>query len=113
MAPWDLAEDFGIYEGPSPTKDTPGWTKPKRIVVPAGLMPARLEELKQIAPEVEFIPVRTPRTRRKVVEDADAVARLLHGRASSRPARSCAGFRSATRAWRRTCRTSWSRARSC
>ena len=33
IAPWDLAEDFGIYEGPSPTKDTPGWTKPHRIVV--------------------------------------------------------------------------------
>src|SRR5262249_23514708 len=46
IQPWDLVEDFGVYEGPSPTKDTPGWTKPKRIVVP-NLMPARLAELKR------------------------------------------------------------------
>src|SRR5262249_29318842 len=38
---WDLVEDFGLYEGPSPTKDTPGWTKTRRVVIP-NLMPARL-----------------------------------------------------------------------
>jgi cyclase len=73
IAPWDLREDFGLYEGPSPTKETPGWTKPKRIVVPSGLMPARLAELKAIAPEVEFIPVLSPEEAVKVVGDADAV----------------------------------------
>jgi phosphoglycerate dehydrogenase-like enzyme/glyoxylase-like metal-dependent hydrolase (beta-lactamase superfamily II) len=73
VAPWDLAEDFGIYEGPSPTKDAPGWTKPKRIVVPAGLMPAKLAELKLIAPEIEFIPAKTPEDAAKVVGDADGV----------------------------------------
>jgi phosphoglycerate dehydrogenase-like enzyme/glyoxylase-like metal-dependent hydrolase (beta-lactamase superfamily II) len=73
VAPWDLAEDFGIYEGPSPTKDTPGWTKPKRVVVPSGLMPAKLAELKLIAPEVEFIPAKSPEDAAKVVGDADAV----------------------------------------
>src|SRR5258708_6867999 len=73
IAPWDLVEDFGIYEGPSPTRDTPGWTKPRRIVVPSGLMPARLAELKVVAPEVEFIPVRSAEAALKVVEDADAV----------------------------------------
>src|SRR4029077_16270383 len=31
--PWDLVEDFGVYEGPSPTKKDAGWTKPQRIVV--------------------------------------------------------------------------------
>ncbi len=72
IAPWDLREDFGIYEGPSPTKGTPGWTKPRRIVVP-NLMPARLAELKRVAPEVEFIPVKTPEEAAKAVEDADAV----------------------------------------
>ncbi|HMC66214.1 MAG TPA: D-2-hydroxyacid dehydrogenase, partial [Gemmataceae bacterium] len=72
ISPWDLVEDFGIYEGPSPTKDTPGWTKPRRIVVPS-LMPARLNELKRIAPEVEFIPVKTTEDAAKVCEDADAV----------------------------------------
>jgi phosphoglycerate dehydrogenase-like enzyme/glyoxylase-like metal-dependent hydrolase (beta-lactamase superfamily II) len=72
VAPWDLAEDFGIYESPSPTKDTPGWTKPRRIVVP-NLMPARLAELKRTAPEIEFIPVKTAEDAAKAVEDADAV----------------------------------------
>ncbi len=73
VMPWDLVEDFGVYEGPSPTKETPGWTKPKRIVVPSGLMPARLEELKGIAPEVEFIPVRSAAEAARVAGDADAV----------------------------------------
>jgi phosphoglycerate dehydrogenase-like enzyme/glyoxylase-like metal-dependent hydrolase (beta-lactamase superfamily II) len=72
VAPWDLAEDFGIYEGSSPTQATLGWTKPRRIVVP-NLMPARLAELKRVAPEVEFIPARDAEEAAKVVEDADAV----------------------------------------
>ncbi len=72
IIPWDLVEDFGLYEGPSPTKDTPGWTKPRRIVVPS-LMPARLAELKRIAPDIEFIPVKTAEDAAKEVEDADAI----------------------------------------
>jgi phosphoglycerate dehydrogenase-like enzyme/glyoxylase-like metal-dependent hydrolase (beta-lactamase superfamily II) len=73
VAPWDLPEDFGILEGPSPTKDTPGWEKPRRIVVPSGLMPARLDELKRIAPEVEFIPAKSEEEALEVIGDADAV----------------------------------------
>jgi phosphoglycerate dehydrogenase-like enzyme/glyoxylase-like metal-dependent hydrolase (beta-lactamase superfamily II) len=72
ITPPDLVEDFGVYEGPSPTKDTPGWTKPRRIVVP-NLMPARLAELKRLAPDIEFIPVKTARDAARAVEDADAV----------------------------------------
>jgi cyclase len=72
ITPWDLVEDFGVYEGPSPTKNTPGWTKPRRIVVP-NLMPARLAELKRVAPDVEFIPAKSAEEAAKVVEDADAV----------------------------------------
>jgi phosphoglycerate dehydrogenase-like enzyme/glyoxylase-like metal-dependent hydrolase (beta-lactamase superfamily II) len=72
IAPWDLAEDFGIYEGASPTKDTPGWTPPKRIVV-GNLMPARLAELKRVAPAIEFIPAKDAAEAAKVCEDADAV----------------------------------------
>jgi phosphoglycerate dehydrogenase-like enzyme len=71
--PWDLVEDFGIYEGPSPKKNDPGWKAPRRIVVPSGLMPARLEELKLVAPEVEFIPAKNAEDAAKVVGDADAV----------------------------------------
>jgi len=72
VAQWDLIEDFGLYEGPSPTKDSPGWTKPRRIIVP-NLMPARLAELKRLAPEIEFIPVKTVQDAAKEAEDADAV----------------------------------------
>jgi len=69
---WDLLEDFGLYEGPSPTKDSPGWTKPRRIIIP-NVMPARLAELKRLAPEIEFIPVKTAEDAAKEAEDADAV----------------------------------------
>jgi len=72
VTPWDLSEEFGVFPGASPTKDTPGWTKPRRIVVP-NLMPARLAELKRVAPEIEFIPVRSAEEAAKVAEDADAV----------------------------------------
>jgi phosphoglycerate dehydrogenase-like enzyme/glyoxylase-like metal-dependent hydrolase (beta-lactamase superfamily II) len=72
IMPWDLVEDFGIYEGPSPTKDTPGWTKPKRIVVP-NLMPTRLAELKRVAPDILFVPVKTAEEAAKEAGDADAV----------------------------------------
>ena len=70
--PWDLVEDFGIYEGPSPTKKSPGWTPPKRIVVQA-VMPAKLLELKRIAPDVLFVPVRDAEEAAKEAGDADAV----------------------------------------
>jgi phosphoglycerate dehydrogenase-like enzyme/glyoxylase-like metal-dependent hydrolase (beta-lactamase superfamily II) len=72
IRPWDLIEDMGVYEGPSPTKDSPGWTKPKRIIVP-NLMPSRLAELKAIAPEVFFVPVKTIEEAVKEAGDADAV----------------------------------------
>jgi cyclase len=72
VLPWDLKEDFGVLEGPSPTKDSPGWEKPRRIVIP-NLMPARLAELKRIAPEIEFVPARTPEDAARLAGDADAV----------------------------------------
>ena len=72
IMPWDLVEDFGIYEGPSPTKDTPGWTAPRRIVVP-NLMPVPLAELKRVAPDVLFIPVKTAADAAKEAAEADAV----------------------------------------
>src|SRR5262249_32164938 len=71
VPPADLLEDIRVYEGPSPTKDTPGWTKPKRIVVP-DLMPARLAELKQIAPAVLFVPVQDAKEAAREAATADA-----------------------------------------
>ncbi len=72
IAPWDLAEDFGIYEGPSPVKDE-HWEAPLRIVIPAGLTSRRLADLKLIAPKVEFVPARDADEAAKVAGDADAV----------------------------------------
>jgi phosphoglycerate dehydrogenase-like enzyme len=72
VMPWDLVEDFGIYEGPSPTKATPGWTRPKKIVVPS-LMPARLDELRRVAPEILFVPVKVAEEAAREAADADAV----------------------------------------
>jgi phosphoglycerate dehydrogenase-like enzyme/glyoxylase-like metal-dependent hydrolase (beta-lactamase superfamily II) len=73
VAPWDFELDFGILEGPSPTKKTPGWTKPRKIVVPAGLLAAQLAELKRAAPDVEFLPARTPEQAAELAGEADAV----------------------------------------
>jgi cyclase len=70
--PYDFFEEFGLTEGLSPTKTSPGWTKPKRIVVP-NLMPARLNELKRVAPEVEFVPVHTAEEAAAAAAEADAV----------------------------------------
>jgi phosphoglycerate dehydrogenase-like enzyme/glyoxylase-like metal-dependent hydrolase (beta-lactamase superfamily II) len=73
VMPWDLVEDYGVLEGPSPTKTSPGWTKPKRIVISSGLTPARVADLKKIAPDVEFIPARNATEAAQVSGDADAV----------------------------------------
>jgi cyclase len=73
ITPWDLTEEFGVLEGPSLTKKDAGWIKPRRIVVPAGLMPAKIAELKRVAPDVEFISAKTPADAAKVAGDADAV----------------------------------------
>ncbi len=72
VTPADLIEDFGIYEGPSPTKQTAGWTQPKKIVVQA-LMPARLRELKLVAPDVLFVPVKDAAEAAQEAPGADAV----------------------------------------
>lgn len=79
---WDLVRDFGISENGSPEESVlrfhrpaepaKGWTRPRRIVV-SNLMPARLRELKLVAPEIEFVPVKTAEEAASAVEDADAV----------------------------------------
>jgi phosphoglycerate dehydrogenase-like enzyme len=70
--PWELTEDYDLYEGPSATKDTPGWTRPRRIVVP-NLMPAKIKELKRVARDVLFVSAKTEEDAAKMAEDADAV----------------------------------------
>jgi phosphoglycerate dehydrogenase-like enzyme/glyoxylase-like metal-dependent hydrolase (beta-lactamase superfamily II) len=73
VGPRDLGEDFGIYEGDTPTRQTQGWKAPRRIVVPAGLTPGRLAELKAVAPEIEFVPAKNAEEAAKLAADADAV----------------------------------------
>jgi len=73
VPPRDLTAEFGILEGPSPTKADREWKAPKRIVVPAGLMPAKLAELKAVAPEIEFVPAKSAEDAAKVAGEADAV----------------------------------------
>jgi glyoxylase-like metal-dependent hydrolase (beta-lactamase superfamily II) len=72
VAPIEFRDDLTAYEGRSPTKATAGWTAPKRIVVPK-LMPARLLELKRLAPDVLFVPVRDAEEAAQEAVDADAV----------------------------------------
>jgi phosphoglycerate dehydrogenase-like enzyme/glyoxylase-like metal-dependent hydrolase (beta-lactamase superfamily II) len=73
IKPWEFEEDFGLLEGPSPTKHTKGWTRPRRIVVPQGLMAGRIEELKRVAPNVLFVPAQSAEEAAKLAADADAV----------------------------------------
>jgi phosphoglycerate dehydrogenase-like enzyme len=73
VAPWDFGLDYGILEGPSATKKTPGWTKPRKIVIPSALLAAQLAELKRAAPDVEFLPARSPEAAARLAADADAV----------------------------------------
>jgi phosphoglycerate dehydrogenase-like enzyme/glyoxylase-like metal-dependent hydrolase (beta-lactamase superfamily II) len=73
VSPWDFEYDLGILAGPSPTKSAPGWTKPRKIVVPSGLLPGQLAQLKRAAPEVEFLPARTAEDAAKLADEADAV----------------------------------------
>jgi glyoxylase-like metal-dependent hydrolase (beta-lactamase superfamily II) len=63
VAPWELEQSLGILAGSTPTEETPGWVKPTKIVVPAGLTAEELASLKRAAPEVEFLPARTPSRR--------------------------------------------------
>src|SRR5262249_16032249 len=58
--------------GPSPTKDTPSWTPPKKVIVP-NVGPAKLTALKLVAPEVELVGVRTAEEAAKVAADADGI----------------------------------------
>lgn len=69
---WDLIRDFGVSEGPSPTKSDAGWTAPRRIVVPQG-SPTQMKELQRIAPDVEFVSFKSDEEGARLAADADAL----------------------------------------
>ncbi len=70
--PWELFDDFSIYEAIGGPAKIPNWKKVSRIVIP-NLMPEKLADLKRIAPDVFFIPVRSAREAAREAENADAV----------------------------------------
>lgn len=68
---WDLLS-LGLAEGPSPTRDTPGWTPPRRMLT-RGLSERQLAELHSIAPDMEFTNVRSGMDDLPGIEEADAM----------------------------------------
>jgi glyoxylase-like metal-dependent hydrolase (beta-lactamase superfamily II) len=68
----ELGSNLEWSEGESYNRRTPGWSPPRLIVVP-NLAPARLAELKELAPNVEFVIARTSAELAKLSTDADAV----------------------------------------
>jgi len=72
LKPYDTVAQLGTLEGASYCKATPGWTRPKQIVIP-NLPPGRLAELQQAAPEIEFLRARTTAEAVKLVADAEGV----------------------------------------
>jgi phosphoglycerate dehydrogenase-like enzyme/glyoxylase-like metal-dependent hydrolase (beta-lactamase superfamily II) len=70
--PWELFDDFSIYQAIAPVKKQADWVKPKRIVVP-NVTPERLANLKAIAPDVFFVPVKNAKEAAGEAANADAV----------------------------------------
>jgi len=69
IIPWQLAE-LNLVEGPSPTRDTPGWTPPRKIVTRT-TDEKELTALKRVAPHVEIVSVRSNREMLQAIADAD------------------------------------------
>lgn len=72
VPPAFLVRDLELVPGPSPTKDSPGWTPPKRIVVPA-IAPEALARLRAVAPGVELVPAANAAAAAAAAAGADAV----------------------------------------
>jgi phosphoglycerate dehydrogenase-like enzyme/glyoxylase-like metal-dependent hydrolase (beta-lactamase superfamily II) len=70
--PWQLIEDRGLREGPSPTADDPGWSKPRKVLW-RDSWPERLPMLAQVAPGVEIVPYSTAAEALAAIGDADAL----------------------------------------
>jgi phosphoglycerate dehydrogenase-like enzyme len=71
-----FAGGLGLREGPSPTADSPGWTRPEKVVV-LDMWPGRTAELGRVAPGVTLRVARDVEELLAEVRDADAVLGLL------------------------------------
>ena len=74
VVPHDLLRDLSYVSGNyTPEKPKAGWVAPKRVILSSGFMPARIAELKAIAPDIEFVAVPTLEEAGKAIMNADAV----------------------------------------
>jgi len=74
VVPHDLLRDLSYVSGNyTPEKPKTGWVAPKRVILSSGFMPARIAELKAIAPDIEFVAVPTLEEAGKAIMNADAV----------------------------------------
>ena len=74
VVPHDLLRDLSYVSGNyTPEKPKSGWVAPKRVILSSGFMPARIAELKTIAPDIEFVAVPTLEEASKTIMNADAV----------------------------------------
>jgi len=67
-----LINELGLRESTIASRDLPGWSPPKKIVVRQG-RPGALEEYQALAPEVDFVVVESVEQARKEAVDAQAV----------------------------------------
>ena len=67
-----LITELGLRESATASRDLPGWSTPKKIVVRQG-RPGALEEYQALAPEVDFVMVESVEQARKEAVDAQVV----------------------------------------
>lgn len=67
-----LISDLGLRESKMASRDIPGWSTPKKIVVRQG-RPGDLEAYQALAPDVDFVEVESIEQARKEAVDAQAV----------------------------------------
>ena len=68
----NLITELGLREAATASRDLPGWSPAKKIVVRQG-RPGALEEYQALAPDVEFVMVESLEQARKQAVDAQAV----------------------------------------
>ena len=67
-----LIESLGLHESATALADRPGWTSPKRVVIPAADA-ARLAWMQAAAPDLTLLPAKDRAEAAALVADADAV----------------------------------------
>jgi phosphoglycerate dehydrogenase-like enzyme len=72
VPPWQLLEERNLRAGPSPNSETPGWTKPRKVLW-RNSWPERLPLLAVVAPGVEIVPFDTTDEAMAAISGADAV----------------------------------------